>query len=142
MQKMYLFNDEAREYDLLLFLLVEREIWRLPVPIGSRIIYAPYLSRVAPGTGVTMPVPLPVPFSTTTMVKESFTTGNSEVSRRDMPSYLMRWLLVDKLQGEVTPRGSVRVCQKIIGFAAGGRECRMRSCGKVSDFQRRPAAGH
>lgn len=52
------------------------------------------------------------------MVKESFTTGNSEVSRRDMPSYLMRWLLVDKLQGEVTPRGSVRVCQKIIGFAA------------------------
>ena len=80
-------------------------------------------------------------FSTTTMVKESFTTGNSEVSRRDLPSYLMRWLLVDKLQGEVTPRGSVRVCQKIIGFAARGRECRMRSCGKVSDFQRRPVAG-
>jgi hypothetical protein len=58
-------------------------------------------------------------FSTTTMVKESFTTGNSEVSRRDMPSYLMRWLLVDKLQGEVTPCGSVRACQKIVGFGAG-----------------------
>ncbi len=55
-------------------------------------------------------------FSTTTMVKESFTTGNNEVSRRDMASYLMRWLLVDKLQGEVTLFGSVRACQKIIGF--------------------------
>jgi hypothetical protein len=52
---MYLFNDEAREYDLLLFLLVEREIWRLPAPTGSRLIYAPYLSRVAPGTGMSLP---------------------------------------------------------------------------------------
>jgi hypothetical protein len=30
----------------------------------------------------------------------------------------MRWLLVDKLQGEVTPFGSVTACQKIIGFGA------------------------
>lgn len=91
---------------------------------------------------MSMPVPLPVPFSTTTMVKESFTTGNSEVSRRDMASYLMRWLLVDKLQGEVTPCGSVRACQKIFGFGSGCGEWWMRSCGKVSDFLRRPAAGH
>jgi len=66
------------------------------------------------------------------MVKESFTTGNSEVSRRDMASYLMRWLLVDKLQGEVTPFGSVRACQKIFGFGSGCGEWWMRSCGKVS----------
>ena len=59
---------------------------------------------------------LPKQNSTTTMVKESFTTGNSEVSRRDMASYLMRRLLVDKLQGEVTPFGLVRACQKIIVF--------------------------
>ena len=140
MQKMYLFNGEAKNMIHYIFYIVEREIWQLPVPSVPCIIYAPYLSRVAPGTGMSIPVPAGS-FSTTTMVKESFTTGNSEVSRRDMPSYLMRWLLVDKLQGEVTPRGSVRVCQKIIGFAARGRECRMRSCGKVSDFQRRPAAG-
>ena len=116
-------------------------MWLLLVPIGSRNTYAPYLLGVTSETGMAMPVPIPVPFSTTTMVKESFTTGNSEVSRRDMASYLMRWLLVDKLQGEVTPCGSVRACQKIIGFAAGSREWRMRSCGKVSEFQRRPAAG-
>ena len=80
-------------------------------------------------------------FSTTTMVKESFTTGNSEVSRRDMPSYLMRWLLVDKLQGEVTTWDQSELVKKIVGFGAGGGEWRMRSCGKVSNFQRRPAAG-
>ena len=40
--------------------------------------------------------------ATTTMVKESFCTGNKQVSRRELAGNLMRGYLVDKLLRLVT----------------------------------------
>ena len=59
-----------------------------------------------------------------------------------MPSYLIRWLLVDKLQGEVTHCGSVKACKKslVSGLGADNGGCEAAGRYQISSGGLRPDA--